>query len=239
MLKKIAKIIGIIVLSLAIVATGLYLLYDKPLPKGEQSTQADELASKMLKAINHTAYDSTRFLSWGFGGRNYVWDKQQDIVDIIWEKKEVRLFTKTPDQSKVSIGGQEIAGDLRREIIADAISRFNNDSFWLVAPHKVFDPETERRLVTMEDGEEALLVTYTSGGSTPGDSYLWLLDDTGRPRAWRLWVSILPIGGIESSWEGWETTESGALLSTKHSMLAMELHMEDVKGWNEPASIDQ
>jgi hypothetical protein len=29
----------------------------------------------------------------------------------------------------------------------------------------------------MQDEKEALMVTYTSGGSTPGDSYVWILDE--------------------------------------------------------------
>ena len=33
------------------------------------------------------------------------------------------------------------------------------------------------------------------GGVTPGDTYLWILDDSGRPVAWRVWVKILHIPG--------------------------------------------
>ena len=53
------------------------------------------------------------------------------------------------------------------EFIRSAEAKFNNDTFWLVAPYKVFDVGVERRLVRVNDNENALLVTYTSGGSTP------------------------------------------------------------------------
>ncbi len=55
----------------------------------------------------------------------------------------------------------------------------------------------ERRLVKTKTNKDALLVTYTSGGTTPGDSYLWHLDASGKPESYQMWVSILPIGGLE------------------------------------------
>jgi hypothetical protein len=52
---------------------------------------------------------------------------------------------------------------------------------------KLRDPGTSRSIV-MQDEKEALMVTYTSG-STPGDSYVWILDEN--IPAWRMWVSIV------------------------------------------------
>jgi len=73
-------------------------------------------------------------------------------------------------------------------------------------------------------------VTYTSGGSTPGDSYLWLLEDSGKPRAYKMWTSILPIQGLEASWSDWTTTESGAQLPLGHNLIFMGLSMGEVIG---------
>jgi hypothetical protein len=30
---------------------------------------------------------------------------------------------------------------------------------------------------------------------------LYLVDENYIPKAWRMWVSIIPVGGIETSWE--------------------------------------
>ncbi|MEZ4952350.1 MAG: hypothetical protein R2825_02080 [Saprospiraceae bacterium] len=35
---------------------------------------------------------------------------------------------------------------------------------------------------------------YKTGGVTPSDSYVWLLDENGQPTAWKMWVSITSIG---------------------------------------------
>ncbi|MGS0527908.1 hypothetical protein ACU8V7_24695 [Zobellia nedashkovskayae] len=95
---------------------------------------------------------------------------------------------------------------------------FNNDSFWLVAPFKVFDSGTQRSLVTLEDGSNALMITYSSGGSTPGDSYLWHLGPNGLPESYQMWVSIIPIGGLKATWDDWKIMESGAFLPTSHKL---------------------
>ena len=85
-------------------------------------------------------------------------------------------------------------------------------------------------MVISEDGKDALLVTYTKGGTTPGDSYLWHFDENGKPKSYQMWVDILPIDGLEASWDNWITTESGAILPTTHKLLVLDLDMGDVKG---------
>jgi hypothetical protein len=84
----------------------------------------------------------------------------------------------------------------------------------------------------LKDGTQALLVTYTSGGDTPGDSYLWKLQPNGFPISFKMWVSIIPIGGIEASWDEWQVTESGAFLPARHSIGPITLDMGDVRGYN-------
>ena len=142
----------------------------------------------------------------------------------------VILDFENSNNSKVFAGKQEYNGSEKQAYIQKAQDYFNNDSFWLVAPYKVFDKGTERRLVTTKEGEKALLVTYTKGGTTPGDSYLWHLDETGKPKSFQMWVNILPIDGLEASWNQWTTTESGALLPTTHKFFVLNLDMGKVKG---------
>ncbi|MEO1030456.1 MAG: hypothetical protein AAFX55_03575 [Bacteroidota bacterium] len=45
-----------------------------------------------------------------------------------------------------------------------------------------------------------------------------------------MWVDILPIDGLEATWDNWITTESGALLPTSHKLLVLDLDMGEVKG---------
>jgi len=206
----------------------VYFKYNEDLPSGVQGPQADALAEKMLTALNHKAYETTNYLEWTFRNKHhYKWNKANNTCKVYWKNIRVDLDLKIPSKSKSFVN--EVP-DTNPELIKTATDYFNNDSFWLVAPYKVFDPGVERRIVTLENDNEALLVTYTSGGSTPGDSYLWLLDSNGKPNAYKMWTSILPIQGLEASWSDWTTTESGAQLPLGHSLMFMGLSMGEVIG---------
>lgn len=228
-MKKLFKILGGLLLIGAVVLAVFYYKNNESIPTGKKGPEADELATKMLNALNYEAYKNTRFIEWSFRGKRfYKWDKQENIVEVSWDENKVTLHTKEPGKSIVLINGKEIED---KETLQKSIDYFNNDSFWLVAPYKVFDDGIERKLVNYE-GKDALLVTYTTGGSTPGDSYLWILDENGKPTSYKMWVSIIPTGGTEASWNDWIITESGATLPTKHEMAVGILDLGDVKGYN-------
>ncbi|MFI1773609.1 hypothetical protein [Thalassobellus citreus] len=232
--KKILKIaIGVIIfftLPSFLFFGFLYFKYNEDLPAGIEGEQADALANKMLDALNYEAYKNTDYIEWTFKKRHhYKWDKTKNICEVYWKEHKVNLDLKNYANSKVYIHGFIIESELREELIEKAINYFNNDSFWLVAPYKVFDDGVERRLVNLENNDEALLVTYKTGGSTPGDSYLWLLDKTGKPNAFKIWASILPIDGLEASWINWTTLDNGIQLPTFHKLLFLGLEITDIK----------
>lgn len=235
MVRKLIKIV-LVILVLAVVASiAVYSIYNKPLPTGTAGPQADALAQKMLKSINEEAFKNTRYLEWTFrdGTHTYKWDKTLGKVNVSWDDITVNLLLKNPKKSYVFQKAITVENNKqRKKAIEKAIKLFNNDSFWLVAPFKVYDDGVERRIVKLDDGTNGLLVTYTSGGSTPGDSYLWELDDDGLPISYSMWVQILPIKGITASWEGWTQMESGILLPQSHKIGPLTLDMGTIKAYN-------
>lgn len=235
--KKIFKIItGVIIfftLPSLLFFGFVFFKYNEDLPTGTKGEQADALAYKMLDALDYEAFKNTNYIEWTFKRRrHYEWKKDQNICDVFWKEYRVSLNLNDYSKSGVYVHSFKMQGDMADDLLKKAISYFNNDSFWLVAPYKVFDEGVERRLVTLENNEDALLVTYTSGGSTPGDSYLWLFDDTGKPKSFKMWVSILPIDGLEATWNDWTITESGAHLPTFHKLFVLGLEIDVVKGIN-------
>lgn len=226
-MMKALKIAGIVLLSLLLLGAGVIWIASDPLPEGEKGPEAEALADKMLEAMNYEAYQQIKTLSWTLAGRHhYVWDKQENTVTVRWEDVEVEFSPDTFDGSAIE-KGKPLDGDELHDAIQTAWTYFANDSFWLVAPFKVRDPGTERRLVETADGR-ALLVTYTSGGVTPGDSYLWLLDENFKPRAWKLWVKIIPIGGVEISWENWQNY-GGAWLASSRNAGFYQMEITDIQ----------
>lgn len=232
--KKALKILGGLVVFLTLPSLlffgFIYIKYNKELPLGISGEQADILANKMLDALNHDAYEATNYLEWTFkNAHHFKWQKDKNECLVYWEEYKVKVTLKDTSLSQAYVHSFEVKGQQRAELLKKAVDYFNNDSFWLVAPYKVFDPGVKRSIVK-QDGKEALLVTYTSGGSTPGDSYLWELDDNYYPVSYKMWTSILPIDGFPASWSDWTTTESGAQLPTNHKLLFFNLSMGDVKG---------
>ncbi|MEZ4988447.1 MAG: hypothetical protein R2795_26055 [Saprospiraceae bacterium] len=205
MIKRILKVAGIVLLVAIIGIIGVGVASHQPLPAATQKgAAADTLAIRMLQSLKHQAWQQTRWVKWEFRtGTQYLWDKHQQLVQVSWGHVEVLLHTDT-QQGKVFENGIAVTDEpKKKKLLQKAWAQFANDSFWLCAPHKVFDPGTTRAIVTLPDGNEGLLVTYSSGGVTPGDSYLWHLDDDYHPTAWQMWVQIIPIGGLQFSWEDW------------------------------------
>jgi hypothetical protein len=232
-LKKILKItLGVVVfltLPSLLLFAFLYFKYNEPLPSGETGLQADVMAEKMLKALNYEAYQNTDYIEFSFKNmHHYKWDKANNQCEVLWKDFKVNLNLNIPQQSEVFVAENLYEGQDRDKLINKALSYFNNDTFWLVAPYKVFDNGTERRVVTTDSGKEALLITYTSGGTTPGDSYLWHLNNQGIPERFQMWVSILPIGGLEATWSNWTTCETNAQLPTFHKMLILGIDLQNI-----------
>ena len=221
-MKKILKIITGIIIALLLVGVIFLWSNNETMPTGVEGKEADQLAQKILQSLNFDAYEKTTFLEWNFRGiHHYKWNKKDHIVTVSWDDTVVELHPDSPSDNKVIKSTEKLDVEKVKALYKKATDYFNNDSFWLIAPYKLFEDGVERRLVK-ENGKDALLITYKSGGSTPGDSYLWILDEKGMPTSFKMWVSIIPTGGVEATWSDWKTTESGAMLPTKHSFKMLD-----------------
>ncbi len=199
------------------------------IPTGPTGAPADALANRMLKAVNAEGWERTGAVRWTFAGRNeHLWDRQRSFVRVKWGET-VALLDLTTRAGKAWESGAPLAGEALAEALDGAHARWINDSFWLNPVVKVYDEGVERRRVEL-GGREALRVTYTTGGRTPGDTYVWLVADDGTPTRWAMWTSNVPVGGTEASWDGWITLPTGARLSTLHEMAVFTLKITDVAG---------
>ena len=83
------------------------------------------------------------------------------------------------------------------------------------------------------NNREALRVTYTSGGTTPGDAYVWILNEDYLPVSYQMYVPSMKMVAVPATWEDWITAESGTLLPTNHTFgKGRKLSMGTVKGYN-------
>lgn len=233
-MKKIAKFFGVLIVLLLVFGFAFYLVKNEKLPQGTLGKEADALAIKMFNAINHEAFENTEYLEWSFRNKHhYQWHKNKGFVFVSWDENKVKLYPNSVEKSTLLKGDKSKTDKL----IKTALDYFNNDSFWLIAPYKIFDKGTERRLVTYEN-KDALLITYTTGGSTPGDSYLWILDSNYLPIAFKMWTKIIPIGGVAATWDDTLVSESGILIPKSHqlSLFNLQISMGDVQAKNPTAN---
>lgn len=224
-LKYLAIIFGIII---ALGMTTCAVL-SKSVPLGVTGPDADKLADKMLEALNKEAWDTTNYAKWTFRGKNhYLWDRTANLAQISWNDYRVLL---NPDEVTGVVYKNEtkLQGKEADKVFQKAWSNWCNDMFWFVAPFKVNDPGTVRSIVQHEDGER-LMISYEDGGVTPGDKYVWILDENAVPTAFEMYVQILPIKGIKANWGGWKELPTGAMVSTEHKSGKLGMSLENVAG---------
>jgi hypothetical protein len=186
----------------------------EPIPRGIAGPDADGLARRMMQSVDADAWKRTKAISWRHADRrSHLWDRRRQLARV--QKGDLDIYLDLRTRTGVVLrDGVRLQGQERDDALREGYEVWANDSFWLTAMNKAFDPGTTRSRVSLVDGD-ALLVQYASGGVTPGDAYLWHLDEDGRPQSWQMWVSILPIGGVSVTWEEWTQLPTGAWVSTK------------------------
>ena len=223
----------VVILIIIVTATISFFIIDDPLPEGDSGPDAEALAEDMLDAIHHNDWENIAFVGWSFrDAHHYVWDKQNHVSQVKWDDYEAVIDLNTIT-GRATRAEEELKGAELDEAVQTAWAYWCNDSFWLNAPAKIKDPGTTRKIVLDEDGGRQLLVQYESGGVTPGDAYLWKLDDNYLPISYKMWVSIIPIGGVEATWDDWVEKE-GAMLSTKHEMGPMAISIGNLEVGDNP-----
>ena len=227
---RIKRILLILFLLLLALAGGLAIFVStssEDLPDGIAGPKPEAVTDTMFAAVCKEAWDSTLVVQWSFrDSKHYVWNKEKHFVRVKWD--DITVYLNPSDKSgRVFQETTELSGDKKNELLQKAWDSFNNDSFWLIAPLKARDSGTTRKLVDTEEGP-SLLVTYSSGGTTPGDSYLWLLDESGLPYAWKMWVKIIPVGGLEFTWENYVATRTGVQIALDHKAESINVPISGV-----------
>jgi hypothetical protein len=192
------------------------------------------MAHDLERSIDLAAWDRTGAIEWTFRGtHHHLWDRARNLDEVRWGDRVVivDLGSRT---GRATRGGAPVSEADRAKLIAQAYAYWANDSFWLNPIEKLFDSGVERRKVSLgpEDGGGfGLLVSYSQGGVTPGDHYLWIPSKSGPPGAWRMWVSVLPLPGTRVTWEGWRQLATGAWVAGQHRFDAIpgELVLGDIR----------
>ncbi len=229
-LKKVAKWLGAFAAVLILAAIVVGWVMSEPRPRGTEGPEAEALAHAMQRAVNQDAWEATGAVKWRFaGGHEHLWDRERGLSRVAW--KDYVVLQRLDRREGVAFErGERVSVSRTKELVEDAWGMWCNDSFWLNPVAKLYDDGVTRSIVRQHDGSSALLVSYSKGGVTPGDAYLWILGPHDLPTAWKMWVHIIPIGGVRASWEGWISLATGAKIATRHRIGPMTLEITEVEG---------
>ncbi len=223
-MKRALKVLGVGLLALVLLAVAAGFWLDSPRPDGRPGAEADALARRMARAVDAEAWARTQAVRFVFAGRNHhLWDRARGYASVAWDDVQV-VFDIDARRGFAWREGARLADP--GELIDDAHAAWVNDTFWLNPVVKSFEPGVARGLVD----EDEVLVTFGWGGRTRGDAYLWPVGADGRPTAWRMWLSIIPIGGLKVTWGGWIELSTGAWVATEHALGPIDLRLSQVEG---------
>ncbi|MBR30308.1 MAG: hypothetical protein CMN77_03280 [Spirochaetaceae bacterium] len=121
--------------------------------------------------------------------------------------------------------GKELSGSDKGAWLQKAYEAHINDLFWLNPFSALRAPGAVRRLTD----DQGLLITYETGGVTPGDSYLIYADARGKPQRWLLWTQAIPARGIEFTFEDWKEFENGLRISQKRASFLRNVELDEIE----------
>lgn len=192
---------------------------NEPRPSGESGPAADDLARKVQGAVGLEGWKATKVVRFNYAGRHHIlWDRGRGYARVNVDDWSVLLRTRDFSGRAYRDGVEVTDASQKQQLLTEAEKWFVNDGYWLFPFEGLFDPGVTRAVVSRPGQPDGLLISYSTGGVTPGDAYLWELDQDGRPVAWKMWVSVLPIGGLRATWEAWERLPTGAQIATEHRL---------------------
>lgn len=222
-----------ILIALAVLAAGLALflvIIHEETPSGASGPEADAVARKIQSAVGTEKWSEIGAVLFTYGGRHTVlWDRTRKLVRVDWGDKRA-VYRLSDMTGRAYVAGVEVTAEAeKQELLTDGHKWFINDTFWLNPFASFFDEGVTRAVVPNEDNLKTLLITYASGGVTPGDSYLWIVGADAMPQRWKMYVQIIPVGGLEATWEDWQELPGGAKVSMTHKLAGITVKVTDLK----------
>ena len=164
-------------------------------------TRADSVAMRAYEAVGGPeAMAALPYLRFDFGVERdgerqtvarHLWNRETGAYRVEWSRgadsNYVALFDVNTQEGRVYLNGDSLGGGAGADRLGEAYRRFINDSYWLLAPAKLFDPGVTRTYVADSSGAEHDVIELTFGdvGLTPGDRYWIYVDkETGQMDRW-------------------------------------------------------
>jgi hypothetical protein len=204
----------------------IFIVSCRSIPDGQEGQEAENLAKKMLEYANIEAWKKTEAVEFTFAGiRHHLWDKKRNYV--LYTKDNVKVyFNKDNLYGKVYINNQEVFDkEEKNKKIYEAYKAFINDFYWLQPAFHIYSPGAKRFFID----QNKLRVTFYEGGVTPGDTYVFYLDNNGKINIMQMWVQIIPKKGIKAEFKEYIETETGVRIAKIRETFLKNIVLTDIK----------
>ena len=197
--------------------------------------KADAVARELIASLGGTAaWEKARQFRFDFvvesdGKRvvdfHHVWDRYTGDYRLLGTDKSgapyAVYFNVNTKQGTAFVNGRPVEGEEKAKLLETAYGRFINDSYWLLAPWKVFDPGVQREYAGEKPGPEGALcdvikLSFENVGMTPKDLYwLWITRDGRRMVQWQYVLGGAAEEPTTALWKDWRTFGGIALALDK------------------------
>ena len=201
----------------------------------ERDAKADAIGKELIAALGgQDAWDKAREFRFDFvvendgkvaGRRSHAWDRYTGDYKLTGVDKNgapyAVYFNVNTKKGSAFVNGKPLEGEAGETLVKSSYARFINDSYWLLAPWKIFDPGVHLAY----EGEkpcpaggtcDILKLSFDEVGLTPKDVYwLWVTRDGRQMVQWQYLL-----GGAEGepttvAWKDWKKM-NGMSLAMDH-----------------------
>ena len=211
-------------------------------------SKADSVAVRLLEAHGADAFASAPYLRFNFGVETpqgqqvvarHLWNRSTGEYRVEWESGpdsnyvalvNVRDVEDQRPEGTIYLNGTELTGEAAEAAREQAYGRFINDTYWLLAPLKVYDSGVNRHYAADSSTaeHEVLRLTFGDVGLTPGDTYWFSVPaETGRLDRWSMHLQGMGEEAAPRSytWTDYVTLEApdgDVTLATRHEAVEGE-----------------
>ncbi len=198
-------------------------------------TRADTVAMRLYDALGGpAAWEALPALRFDFavargGGETqtvarHLWNRQTGDYRVEWSPHPDTTYTAlfnvagaegAPSGGQVYRNGTSVEAARREALMEQAYQRFINDTYWLMAPVKLFDPGVRRAYApgSSTAGVAVITTSFEGVGLTPGDRYWLFVDEaSGRLQQWAFHLQGMDDEAAPRTytWTGYETLDTPA-----------------------------
>jgi hypothetical protein len=220
--KKINWPIFVIFIILMIV---MLVYFDKAIAQDNKDPNAVKIVQETIQAMGgmenwkNTAAVRFNFVVAPEGQESravkHLWDRKNNRDHVEGKTREgkvqVAWVNLTDKTGAAWEDGQKLEGEKLQKALDWAVSRWINDSYWLIMPLKLMDKGVNLKYDGEKNGRDVLHVSFNKVGETPGDQYWahinketklmdhWDFELEGKDKGSFDWIDWQPIGKMKFS----------------------------------------